>query len=38
MKSARKVSSYGTVHEARVFERININLRSASDVKSQQHD
>jgi len=38
MKSVRKVSSDRTVHEARVFERLNVNLRSASDVKSQPHD
>jgi len=38
MKSARKASSDETVHEARVFERLNVNLRSASDVKSQPLD
>ena len=38
MKSVRKVSSDGTVHEPRVFERLNVNLRNASDVKSQPHD
>jgi len=38
MKSAREVSSDGTVHEMRVFERLNVNLRSASDVKPQSHD
>jgi len=38
MKSAREVSSDGTVHEARVFERLNVNLRSASDVKPQPRD
>jgi len=38
MKSAREVSSDETVHEARIFERFNVNLRSASDVKSQSPD
>ena len=38
MKSVSKVSSDGIVHEARVLERFNINLRSASDFKSQSHD
>jgi len=38
MKSAREVSSDETVHEARVFERLNVNLRSASDIKSQPPD
>ena len=38
MKSAREVSSDGTVHETQVFERLNVNLRSASDVKSQARD
>jgi len=38
MKSVREVSSDGTVHEAHVFERLNVNLRSASDVKSQPPD
>jgi len=34
MKSARKSASDGTMPEARDFERLNVNLRSASDVKS----
>ena len=38
MKSAREVSSDETVHEARIFERLNVNLRSASDIKSQPPD
>jgi len=38
MKSAREVSSDGTVHEAHVFGRLDVNLRSASDVKSQPPD
>jgi len=38
MKSAREVSSDETAHEVRVFERLNVNLRSASDVKSQPLD
>jgi len=38
MKSAREVSSDGTVLEARVFERLNVNLRSGRDVKSQPPD
>jgi len=35
MKSVRKGASDGTVPEARDFERLYVNLRSASDVKSQ---
>jgi len=38
MKSVREVSSDGTVREAHIFERLNVNLRSTSDVKSQPHD
>jgi len=38
MKSAREVSGDGKVPEARVFERLNVNLESASDVKSQPFD
>jgi len=37
-EECKKGSSDGIVHEARVFERLNVNLRSASDVKSQSHD
>jgi len=38
MKGVRKFASDGTVHEARDFERLNVNLRSASYVRSQPHD
>jgi len=38
MKSAREVSRVETVHEARVCETFNVNLESASDVKSQPFD
>jgi len=38
MKSTREVSSDETMHEARVFETLNVNLEIASDVKSQPLD
>jgi len=38
MKGVRIGASDGTVPEARDFERLNVSLRSASDVKSQPHD
>jgi len=38
MKSAREVSSDETMHEVRVYEILNVNLRSTSDVKSQPPD
>jgi len=38
MKDAKKCASDGTVPEARNFEKLNVNLRGASDVKSQPHD
>jgi len=38
VKSVREVSSDETVHEARVFEMFNVNLESASNVKSRSFD
>ena len=38
MKSTREVSSDETMHEARVFETLNVNLEIASDVKPQPLD
>jgi len=38
MKSVRTSASDGTVPGAPDFEGLNVNLRSASDVKSQPHD
>jgi len=38
VKSVRTSASDGTVPGARNFERLNVNLRSASDIKSQPHD
>jgi len=38
MKSVRTSASDGTVPGAHDFERLNVNLRSANDVKSQTHD